>query len=69
MAESTRVTVTLRPKDQDRLDKIAAAADLSQNDAIRKALATEEFVQRNVVAGRKILVETEDGELREIEFV
>jgi predicted transcriptional regulator len=63
------VTVTLRPKDQERLEKIAAAAELSQNDAIRKALATEEFVQRTITAGRKLLVATADGELREIEFV
>lgn len=69
MADSTRVTVTLRPTDQERLDKIAEAARISQNDAIRKALATEEFVQRNLAAGRKILVEAEDGTLREVEFV
>ncbi|MDP8910158.1 MAG: ribbon-helix-helix protein, CopG family [Chloroflexota bacterium] len=69
MTDSTRVTVTLRAKDQERLDKIAEAASLSQNDAIRKALATEEFVQRTINTGGKILVRTESGEMREIEFV
>jgi predicted transcriptional regulator len=65
----TRVTVTLRQADQERLDEIAARTKLSKNDAIRKALATEAFVQRALDANRKILVEDAKGNVREVEFV
>ena len=66
---SKRVTVSLRDPDEDRLEEVSEATGLSQNDAIRKALATEAFVQRTLARGRKILVEGDDGEVREVEFV
>lgn len=67
--QGKRVTVSLRPSDLDRLGEIASETHLSQNDAIRKALATEAFVQRALAEGRKILVEDAEGNVRYIEFV
>ena len=64
-----RVTVNLRQQDVDRLDRIAKEAHLQPTDAIRRALATEAFVIRNRKEGRKILVEDESGNLREVEFL
>lgn len=64
-----RITVNLRPGDSDRLARIAEETHLQPNDVIRRALATESFVIRNLKEGRKILVEDSDGKLREIEFV
>ncbi|HEX2058701.1 MAG TPA: ribbon-helix-helix protein, CopG family [Actinomycetota bacterium] len=69
ISDARRVTVTLRQSDQRRLDEIAEAVHLSQNDVIRKALATEAFVQRVLGEGRKILVEDANGNVREVEFV
>jgi hypothetical protein len=64
-----RVTVNLRRADTERLEEIATATRLNKNDAIRKALATEAFVQRTLSEGRKILVEDANGKVREVEFV
>lgn len=64
-----RFSVTLKEIDDRRLREIAEAGDLSLNDVIRKALATEAFVQRTLSKGRKILVEDEEGNVREVEFV
>ena len=64
-----RVTVTLRDPDVKRLNEVSDSTELSQNDAIRKALATESFIQRTLADGGKILVESETGEIREVEFV
>ncbi len=66
---SKRVTVTLSEADQERLDEIAREERVSQNEAIRRALATEEFIVRTLANGRKIMVQDADGTLREVEFV
>lgn len=64
-----RVSVSLREPDLERLEEVAEASHLNPNDAIRKALATEAFVQRTLAKGGKILVQDEDGNVREVEFV
>ena len=66
---SQRVAVNLRDADLDRLKEVADANRLTRNDAIRKALATEAFVQRELKAGHKILIEDEKGNIRQVEFV
>ena len=65
----TRVTVTLRPADSARMDELASRTRLSKNDVIRKALATEAFVQRTLAENRKILVEDANGNIREVQFI
>ena len=64
-----RVTVNLREADSARLDELAARTKLSKNDVIRKALATQAFVQRTIDENRKILVEDAKGNIREVEFI
>ena len=64
-----RVTASLRAKDESNLEKVAEEAGLNQNDAIRKALATEAFVQDTLKAGGRILVRDPDGTIREVQFV
>jgi predicted transcriptional regulator len=64
-----RVTVNLREADSARLNEIASRTKLSKNDVIRKALATEAFVQRTLEANEKILVEDAKGNKRVVEFV
>ncbi|MGO1317480.1 MAG: hypothetical protein ACTMIR_10665 [Cellulomonadaceae bacterium] len=71
MAGSTakRVTANLRPRDEAHLDEVTARAQLSPNDAIRQALASEAFIQRTLKEGGSILVRNADGEIREVQFV
>lgn len=64
-----RVTVTLGEVDQERLDDIARKERVSKNDAIRRALATEQFVVNTIRSGRKLLVRDDDGTIREVEFI
>lgn len=64
-----RVTASLRPRDESNLESVAEDAGLSENDAIRKALATEAFVQETLKDGGSILVRSKDGTVREVQFV
>jgi predicted transcriptional regulator len=64
-----RITVNLRPGDASRLDQLAEEAQAQPSEVIRRALATEAFVKKTLRAGRKILVQDEKGNLREVEFV
>ena len=66
---SKRVTASLRAPDVENLEEVAKSTRLSSNDAIRKALATEAFVQRVQEEGGTILVRDESGEIREVAFV
>ena len=64
-----RVTASLRDPDLENLQEVAEATRLSENDAIRKALATEAFVQETLRGGGAILVRDKDGNVREVAFV
>jgi hypothetical protein len=64
-----RVTASLRDRDEANLKEVAERSGLSQNDAIRQALATEVWVQETLDAGGKILVQDDDGVVREVRFV
>jgi adenylate kinase len=64
-----RVTASLRERDEENLEQVAESTHLSQNDAIRQALATEAWVQETLGSGSKILVEDDKGVVREVQFV
>ena len=64
-----RVTASLRERDDANLQEVAERSGLSQNDAIRQALATEVWVQETLDSGGKILVQDNDGVVREVRFV
>jgi hypothetical protein len=64
-----RVTASLRERDESNLEQVAESAGLTQNDAIRKALATEAFIQETLKAGGAILVREASGDVKEVKFV
>lgn len=64
-----RVTASLRDPDLENLQEVSQATKLSENDSIRKALATEAFVQDVLRNGGKILIKDRDGTVREVAFV
>ena len=64
-----RVTASLRERDDENLREVSELSGLAPNDAIRKALATEVWVQETLNEGGKILVEGKDGVVREVQFV
>lgn len=64
-----RATVSLRDPDVRNLEEVAEATRLSENDAIRKSLATEKFIQETLRDGGTILVKDKDGTIRQVAFV
>jgi len=64
-----RVTIPLTKQDVERLNKIIEINGISQNEAIRRALATEAFVQENLKAGKALLMEDPSGVVREVLFL
>ncbi len=64
-----RVTASLRERDEANLERVADSAGISQNDAIRKALATEAFVQETLDSGGEILVRDSEGNIKVVQFV
>lgn len=65
----TRINTTLGDADLERLESITESTRLARNDAIRKAIATEAFIQQNLKTGAKLLIQMPDGRVKEIEFV
>ena len=64
-----RVNATLGSVDSARLRELMDRTDLDRNDVIRKALATQVFIQRTLDEGQSILIKDKDGTLREVAFV
>jgi hypothetical protein len=64
-----RVTANLRERDEANLEHVAKSSGLSPNDAIRQSLATQAWVQDTIKSGSRILVQGDDGVVREVKFV
>jgi hypothetical protein len=64
-----RVTASLRQRDEANLNEVAELSGLSPNDAIRKALATEAWLQEKLESGAKVLVKDPDGSVSEMQFL
>jgi hypothetical protein len=64
-----RVTASLRERDEANLNEVSEMSGLSPNDAIRKALATEAWLQETLGSGAKVLVKNPDGSVSEMQFV
>lgn len=65
---SKRVTVTLKPTDVDRIERIASITGQTPNEVIRRALATEDFIVASRSKEQRLLVEGKDG-TRVVEFL
>lgn len=64
-----RVTTSLRAQDEENLTFIATCTGLSENDSIRKALATEAVFQGWLAAGSTLMAMNKGGKIRELVFV
>jgi hypothetical protein len=63
-----KVTVNLSDETIEDLKAVAEKQGITLTEAIRKAIATEKFVQDERDEGAKILVERPGGRVREVEF-
>lgn len=64
-----RFNTSMREPDIDNLEKVSEITGLSPNDAIRKALATEAFVQEKLNTGKVMYFRNPDGTFQEVAFV
>jgi len=64
-----RITVSLPPTSVKILDVLTESQEVSQSEAIRRAIANELFILHQVRKGSKILVEDADGKLKELVFI
>lgn len=63
-----KVTVNLSDETIDDLKEVASKRGITLTEAIRKAIATEKFVQDKQDEGAKILIEKPGQRVREVEF-
>jgi len=67
-SKPTRMSVSLPPDAAEMLDVLATSQGISKNEALRKAIATEAYFQKEISEGSTILVQKTNSELREIVF-
>ncbi len=63
-----RMSVTLPSDTAKWLELLAESQGITQTEALRKAIATEAYIQREIAEGSKILVQKADKEIREVVF-
>ncbi|MDJ0719682.1 MAG: CopG family transcriptional regulator [Prochloraceae cyanobacterium] len=66
-SKGKRMTIFLPENLVKHLEWLAEVQGISQAEAIRKAIATESFMQREINQGSKVLIETE-GSVKEVVF-
>ena len=62
-----RMTIFIPENLVKHLEWLAEVQGISQAEAIRKAIATESFIQREIARGSKVLIET-DRSIKEVVF-
>lgn len=63
-----RVSFNLRRTDEERLRLVAERVDGTENDALRKALATTAYLQQLIDDGGTVVVEDAQGRQRIVDF-
>ena len=66
--ETKRVSVSLPLDTIKKLDKIASRHGITMTDAIRRAIATEAYIDNEIQEDNKILIQKSDNTLREVVF-
>jgi hypothetical protein len=63
-----RMSITLSSDAAKWLELLAESQGITQTEALRKAIATEAYIQKEIAEGSKILVQKADKEIREVVF-
>jgi hypothetical protein len=63
-----RMSISLSADAVQMLEYIAKSQGLTQNEALRKAIATEAYLLREMAQGSKVLLQKADKEVREVVF-
>jgi hypothetical protein len=63
-----RISIGLSGETVELLKFLAQSQDISQNEALRRAIATDVYFLKERLEGSKILLQKPDKELREVIF-
>lgn len=63
-----RMSVSLSGDAARLLEYLAESQGLTQNEALRKAIATEAYLRQEIDQGAKVLLQKPDKEIREVVF-
>jgi len=63
-----RMSVSLSGDAAQLLESLSKAQGITQNEALRKAIATEAYIRQEILQGTKVLLQKPDGEIREVVF-
>ncbi|MEL6579940.1 MAG: ribbon-helix-helix domain-containing protein [Cyanobacteria bacterium J06621_12] len=66
--QTKRVSVSLPLDAIEKLDTIASRHGITMTDAIRRAIATEAYIDNEIQEDNKILIQKSDNTLREVVF-
>ena len=65
----TRITVNLIPGAASALEEVSAAENLSQTDAVNRALQVYEFIVMQRMHGKELMLRAEDGSTEIVHIV
>lgn len=65
---SKRMTVVLPAETARMLEILSELQSISLNEAIRRAISTESFIQTEIRKQSRLLLETKNGETKELIF-
>lgn len=63
-----RMSISLAGDAAQMLEYLATSQCITQNEALRKSIATEAYLRQEMVQGTKVLLQKPDGEIREVVF-
>ncbi len=66
--QTKRVSVSLPLETIEKLDAISRRHGITMTDAIRRAIATEDYIESEIQEDSKILIQKSDNTLREVVF-
>src|ERR671933_2146688 len=61
-----RMSVSLSGDAARMLEFLAETQGITQNEALRKAIATEAYLRQEIIQGSKVLLQKPDKEIREV---
>lgn len=67
-ANVKRMSISLAGDAAQLLEFLSKSQGITQNEALRKAIATEAYIREEIMQGTKVLLQKPDGEIREVVF-
>lgn len=68
MSKGKRMSISLSGDSAAMLDELATGQGISINEALRLAIATEAYFYKAKADGAKVLIQTPEGEIKEVIF-